>query len=78
MHLYKHYLPDRYKINKREDSLLARWINIYRVDDFVGREVGDTDFPTNITVGPRGHTDYWSDREVLKALTDPASTILAS
>ena len=93
-HLYQHYFAHYYPaldepfwvcLNQR----VARWVNIFRVDDYVGNEI---DFPAplrfeseqpcttgtqscvtqmqckNIPVGPRGHVNYWSDREVLEHL----------
>ena len=98
-HLYQHYFAHYYPkldepfwtcLNQRVD----RWVNIFRVDDYVGSEI---DFPEplrfgalpqgmqqpattgtqacftqtqykNIPVGPRGHVNYWSDREVLEHL----------
>ena len=53
----------------------SRWFNIFRVDDFVGTHIGDqpisrqpTDWPFNIAVDRGGHTDYWTDRQVLDLL----------
>jgi hypothetical protein len=66
-----HYFPAKYTISDRESSLVRSWLNIYRADDFVGKSIeniADVSFPTNIEVGPRGHTDYWLDREVLQKL----------
>ena len=98
-HLYQHYFAHYYPkldepfwvyLNQRVD----RWVNIFRVDDYVGNEI---DFPEplrfgtpnpetqqpyttgtqacvtqtqckNIPVGPRGHINYWADREVLEHL----------
>lgn len=69
--LYMHYFPAKYAINPRERGLVASWRNIHRADDFVGRSVPnpiDASYPENVEVGPRGHVDYWLDREVLEAL----------
>ena len=92
-HLYQHYFAHLYPaldepfwvyLNQRVD----RWVNIFRVDDYVGNEIN---FPApiqiesqpyttgtqpflsqteyqNIPVGPRGHVNYWADREVLEHL----------
>ena len=92
-HLYQHYFAHLYPaldepfwvyLNQRVD----RWVNIFRVDDYVGNEIN---FPApiriepqpyraetqafsnqteyqNIPVGPRGHINYWADREVLQHL----------
>lgn len=88
-HVYQHYFNHIYpRLNQPFWSQLRkqtdRWINIYRIDDYVGREI---DFPkefevaadergslhhvamySNHPVGPRGHQSYWSDREVLRIL----------
>ncbi len=96
-HLYQHYFGHCYppldqpfwtSLRRRVD----RWVNICRIDDFVGTEI---DFPDNAhadgmqlqastdpqaesffnppvysnhAVGPRGHQNYWADREVLQLL----------
>ena len=89
-HMYQHYFGHCYpKLDQPFWSSLRRridrWVNICRVDDFVGV---DLDFPdqgekqqgasaaiftptlySNHAVGPRGHTSYWSDREVLRILS---------
>ncbi len=88
-HVYQHYFNHVYpRLNQPFWSQLRkqtdRWINIYRIDDYVGREI---DFPkefevavdergslqqvamySNHPVGPRGHQSYWSDREVIGIL----------
>ena len=85
-HLYQHYFNHYYPALDQPfwSSLRQRlnlWINVFRVDDFVGTEL---DFPSghehdqsdfgnpiryrNCCVGPRGHASYWSDREVLDSL----------
>ena len=60
---------------------IDRWTNICRIDDFVGTDISfpknqiigegsqgaQIDF-SNHAVGPRGHTNYWSDLEVLEVL----------
>lgn len=79
-HLYRHYMPHRYTLNRtRCVGTLETWVNIYREDDFIGRRItdspdavpaaGDTAAPhEDVPVGPRGHTDYWRDRQVLDCL----------
>jgi hypothetical protein len=78
-HLYQHYFPLQYVVNRADQALLQRWFNIYRVDDFVGRDVTSETGriePTNIPVAPRGHVNYWSDRDVLGHLTDVRHRLL--
>ncbi len=88
-HLYQHYFQHVYpRLNQPFWSQLRkqtdRWVNIYRIDDYVGREL---DFPEafqtphfdrcanagkiqygNFMVGPRGHQGYWEDIEVLNIM----------
>lgn len=66
--LYQHYLAGRYEPSLARDGVVHRWINIYRRDDFIGTTVryGERDWPSNLPVDPRGHTDYWRDRDVVR------------
>jgi len=77
-HLYQHYFPDRYpplfadgRLNPKWgaslDKTVDAWVNLYRIDDFIGTCVeGSGTFPVNQKpLGPRGHTGYWSDAEAL-------------
>ena len=84
-HLYQNYFQHFYPDLETEyweclREQLDRWINIHRIDDFVGTDVN---FPvkmripteahpkgiySNHPVGPRGHMNYWVDAEVLKIL----------
>jgi hypothetical protein len=69
-HLYEHYFPSKFPLPTDFDQRLDRWINIFRVDDFVGTLVGDLngDWPKNIAVNPKGHTGYWTDDDVREEL----------
>jgi hypothetical protein len=79
-HLYQYYFPDRYPplfegTNLNPDwgahltSTVRRWVNIYRVDDFVGTHVDGTEtFPINICIPAGGHTGYWCQIEALEAM----------
>lgn len=53
---------------------IAKWTNIFRVDDFVGTLVKgpNASFPTNKWVGKKGHTNYWVDDAVLTHMRDAA------
>ena len=82
-HLYQHYFGNHYpELDEPFWSPLRRnvnqWINIFRIDDFVGTEI---EFPEslNIEKGIRcsnepvencGHTHYWSDEQVLEILRE--------
>ncbi len=84
-HLYQHYFPDRYpplfidgQFNDHEGrgwgtlrSTVNEWINVFRVDDFIGTYIdGDeaNTFPKNIKRERGGHTGYWGDPTVLTAI----------
>ncbi len=71
-HLYEHYFPSKFALPKDFDRRLDLWINIFRIDDFVGTLVGDPngDWPRNIAVNPKGHTGYWTDDEVKEKLLE--------
>jgi len=75
-YLYNHYLPFKYTAANAPPLAIAGWINLYRVDDFVGRAVQMSENalrPSNTELGPRGHVNYWADREVLRELTGGGS-----
>ena len=78
-HLYMHYFPKQYDTALEPHGVLLSWANIFRADDFVGRAVtsgAGRVQPRNIEVGPRGHVNYWSDREVLDHLVGGAHKLL--
>ncbi len=82
-HLYQYYFPHVYPpldqpfwSNLR--SRVDRWMNIFRIDDFVGTEIT---FPDSIreSQGPEcsnhpievaGHNWYWIDRQALKVVAE--------
>jgi len=75
-HVYQRYFPLLYKpfsekphmVDLSRDSRI-RWINVYRIDDFVGTYIENSipDFPINVPVPAGGHTNYWS-ADVMKVL----------
>ena len=88
-HLYQHYFAADYPPLDDEHwkglrTRARRWVNIFRVDDFVGTHVeprggwpdgqrvgaGVDTWPENRPVSPAGHTGYWIDPEVTKILCD--------
>ncbi len=73
-HIYEHYFPSKFSLPTDFNTRLDAWINIFRIDDFVGTIVGPADgaWPQNIPVNPRGHTGYWTDDEVLDVLVPNA------
>jgi hypothetical protein len=70
--LYEEYFPlvygdpthDRWRFMNKT---IHTWINIYRVDDYVGTSIKSSlpDWPTNLAFPPgrrlRGHTRYWEE-----------------
>ncbi len=82
-HIYQKYFSHFYPPLDHEDWNLLRqrvacWLNIFRIDDFVGTEI---DFPeslaqtgrglyTNHPVQRRGHMLYWCDRQVLQVIRE--------
>jgi hypothetical protein len=51
------------------DKTVQKWVNLYRVDDFVGTRInGRQSFPDNIPVGAGGHNYYWNQPQVLELL----------
>jgi hypothetical protein len=74
-HLYGFYFSQEFDLKSTDPSKdvtdgIASWVNIYRVDDFVGTDVEGTreDFPQNEWVPAQGHTGYWTDDSVLRHL----------
>ncbi len=75
-HVYQRYFPQLYKpfgetphlVELSRDSRV-RWINVYRIDDFVGTYIENSipGFPINVPVPAGGHTNYWS-ADVMKEL----------
>ncbi|MCP5087023.1 MAG: hypothetical protein GY952_09515, partial [Rhodobacteraceae bacterium] len=74
-HIYNYYFSSGFPIDVSVKDGIARWVNIFRIDDFVGTTVEcvepdgqETDaapqWPDNISVQPRGHTGYWNDDDV--------------
>jgi hypothetical protein len=96
-HLHHHFFPssfpchhDRPALRKRDESaelskqnpgVLSRWVNIFRVDDFVGTHIdspnsrkgagdGQALWPEENPVAGNGHTMYWVDENVFPILRE--------
>ena len=74
-HLYGFYFSKEFNLKSTAKSKdvhdgIANWVNIYRLDDFVGTVVeGPSEtFPVNEWVPAKGHTNYWTDDCVLHHL----------
>jgi hypothetical protein len=76
-HLYNHYFPSSFRpigdCAKLQPGggVLREWLNIFRIDDFVGTHIGKGVvgvWPEEYPVPPNGHTNYWVDRGVVARL----------
>jgi uncharacterized membrane protein (DUF485 family) len=69
-HLYGHYMPTRYKTTNKA---VSAWLNIYRVDDYIGTKISVAPFGEGVKdepIGEGGHTDYWSDSRAIAHIVD--------
>lgn len=82
-HLYNHYFPGEYPSLDLQsarwqhlDQNVDQWVNVYRIDDFVGTFVtaSNSSKPQNIPVDRGGHTGYWCDRQVLARIEQCLTT----
>jgi hypothetical protein len=75
-HIHGHYFPKSFppvaqRQNLARSKVLSDWINIFRVDDFVGTHVDPEGvWPREHPVPPNGHTMYWTDENVFPLLRD--------
>jgi hypothetical protein len=88
-HLYSHYFPSAFPsypkrtglrpYGENEEAVLSRWVNIFRVDDFVGTHIAERDesWPHEIPVPANGHTMYWVDRRVSSHLRSELAATLS-
>jgi hypothetical protein len=71
-HLYHSYFPHAFDGFAGPIPGLARWTNIFRIDDFIGTHVGTSAGPAvqreEVPVPRGGHTNYWRDRNVREIL----------
>ncbi len=76
-HLYTHYFPTSFPDYaeaprlRRGAGVLDNWVNIFRVDDFVGTHIAAdpaANWPIEVPVPANGHTNYWIDRNVTREL----------
>jgi hypothetical protein len=83
-HLYQHYFPSRYaglaepQAWRGLRSSLARWVNVYRIDDCVGTFLEQpAGWPIdNVPIHAGGHTAYWDQPAVFRAALDQAPDLL--
>ncbi len=78
-HVHNHYFPTSFNDHKQRTDLLylakggilSRWINIFRIDDFVGTYIDpDGQWPREHPVPANGHTYYWVDENVFPVLKE--------
>lgn len=75
-HIYGRYFGADFDVPSREESGLSSWINIFRIDDFVGTHMHAEpaerrdNWPREVPVGTGGHTGYWSDWDVVREIRD--------
>jgi hypothetical protein len=78
-HVHHHYFPSAFasvpELTKlapvEKDGILTDWINIFRIDDFVGTHIDPTGkWPHENAVPANGHTYYWIDENVFPILKD--------
>jgi hypothetical protein len=53
-------------------SDIGSWVNIFRIDDYIGTTVapGKTSRVVNRPIGAGGHTDYWREDDLAKAILE--------
>lgn len=81
-HIYQYYFAEYRELEKDIMSLqsgIGRWINVYRIDDYIGTDIdrADRTFIDNKQIGRGGHVDYWREERlaqiVCELATRPAS-----
>ena len=82
-HLYQFYFNEYGALPSDLDTLrprLSSWTNLFRVDDYVGREISsDTKskvggFVRNVVMHAGGHIDYWKERDLAEVVLDRIRT----
>ncbi|MGH9673201.1 MAG: hypothetical protein ACRD44_08470, partial [Bryobacteraceae bacterium] len=77
-HLYQFYFKEYASLQAGIAELrprLASWANLFRVDDYVGREIADPDgFVRNIVMPAGGHIDYWKEKKLAELVLERIRT----
>jgi hypothetical protein len=77
-HLYQFYFKEYAALHADIRALrpkLASWVNLFRVDDYVGRDISDPDgFVQNIVMPAGGHIDYWKEKKLAEAVLERIRT----
>lgn len=72
-HIYEHYFQKRVieNLTNDADTDLDDWVNIFRIDDFVGTYIDrQGTWPKEVAVSKNGHTNYWVDKNVAGVIRD--------
>ncbi|NJO33884.1 MAG: hypothetical protein HC869_12815 [Rhodospirillales bacterium] len=74
-HLYEHYFVEYANLANDVaalEGIMGRWVNLYRVDDYIGTGVADRPGGPvhNEQLPPGGHTDYWREERLARVLID--------
>lgn len=76
-HLYGHYYRDFADLDvklRQQQGRIERWINIFRIDDYIGRRIGaPAELIDNRPIERGGHTRYWTEPLVAQALIELAT-----
>ena len=85
-HIYQHYFCHVYPSCKDLPQFKAasqdgkiRWINSYRLDDYIGTYIDNSipSFPINVPMPFGGHTNYWRKDVFERLFAEPAmATVL--
>lgn len=77
-HLYQYYFAEYRDLEKDIMSLrgnIGSWINVYRIDDYIGTDIDrdDKTFVDNKQIGRGGHVDYWREEKLAQIICELAS-----
>lgn len=77
-HLYQYYFCEYGDLKGEITTLrnsIGRWINLYRIDDYIGTDIGGgSDLGVaDEEIGPGGHTDYWKEDRLGQIILDLAT-----
>jgi hypothetical protein len=72
-HLYQRYFREYAGLEpslERLSRCTGRWINLYRIDDYIGVWLGeiDGDSVENCPMDPGGHVDYWREKTLAETI----------
>jgi hypothetical protein len=82
-HLYQHYFFEYADLERDIASVrkrIGRWINLYRIDDYIGAQIGQLADETikNEQLGPGGHMDYWRLERLGQLIVDLARSPISN